>query len=62
LADPASWGPGQLELLLERSATPIRPGTVTGTHRTGAPLTETWGANATGHGWVYADDAVNAVR
>ena len=62
LTDPASWGPGSLELLLERSATPIRPGSVTVVHRTGDPLVETWGADATGHGWVFADDALSAVR
>src|SRR5215216_6246844 len=58
LANPASWGPGSLERTLERSATPIRPGTVTVTHRNGTPLTETWGADATGYGWVFIDDAL----
>ncbi|GAA3655468.1 hypothetical protein GCM10022267_47060 [Lentzea roselyniae] len=60
LTDPASWGPGELERRLEASATPLAPGSVTVTHRTGAPLVETWGADAIGHGWVFADDAVNA--
>jgi Subtilase family len=60
LSNPASWGPGTLEQVLERSATPIRPGSVTVTHRTGDPLTETWGADATGHGWVTVDDALAA--
>jgi subtilisin family serine protease len=60
LADPASWGPGELERRLEASATPLAPGSVTVTHRTGEPLVETWGADAIGHGWVFADDAVNA--
>jgi hypothetical protein len=61
ISDPSSWGPGSLEVLLENSATPIPPGTVTVTHRTGEPLTETWGADATGHGWVTVDGALNAV-
>lgn len=60
LNDPASWGPGELERRLEASATPLEPGTVTVTHRTGVPLVETWGVDAIGHGWVFADDAVNA--
>lgn len=60
LTDPASWGPGELERRLEASATPLAPGSVTVTHRNGAPLVETWGADAIGHGWVFADDAVNA--
>ncbi|GLZ34602.1 subtilisin E [Lentzea sp. NBRC 105346] len=60
LNDPASWGPGALERILESSATPIEPGSVTVTHRAGAPLTETWGADATGHGWVFAHDALAA--
>jgi subtilisin family serine protease len=59
--DPYSWGPGSLELLLEGSATPIPAGTATIIHRTGVPVTETWGDNATGHGWVFVDDALNAV-
>ena len=60
LGDPTSWGPGSLERLLEGSATPIAPGSVTITHRTGGPLTESWGADATGHGWVFVDDALAA--
>lgn len=62
LSNPASWGPGSLERLLERSATRIAPGSVTVTHRTGEPLTETWGSDATGFGWVFVDDAIAAVR
>jgi hypothetical protein len=27
-------------------------------HRTGEELTETWGSDATGHGWVLVDDAL----
>jgi subtilisin family serine protease len=60
LTNPASWGPGSFERALEGSATPIPPGSVTVTHRTGEPLTETWGSDATGHGWVFVDDALNA--
>ena len=59
---PSTWGPGSLERLLERSATPIAPGSVTVTHRAGTPLTETWGKDATGAGWVFVDDALKAVR
>jgi hypothetical protein len=62
LTDPASWGSGALERLLERAATPIAPGTVTVTHRTGDSLTETWGADATGHGWLFVDDVLAKVR
>ncbi|NKE56874.1 S8 family serine peptidase [Lentzea sp. PSKA42] len=58
--DPASWGPGELERRLEASATPLAPGSVTVTHRTGEPLVETRGADAIGHGWVFANDAVTA--
>jgi Subtilase family len=60
LSNPASWGPGTFEKVLESSATTIRPGSVTVTHRTGEPLTETWGGDATGHGWVFVDDALAA--
>jgi subtilisin family serine protease len=62
LSNPASWGAGSLELLLEKSATSIPAGSVTVTHRTGVPLTESWAADATGHGWVFIDDALNAVK
>jgi subtilisin family serine protease len=61
LGDPASWGPGSLEQLLESAATPILADSVTVTHRTGTPLTETWGDDATGHGWAFFDDALAAV-
>jgi len=68
LGDPASWGPGRLEVALEGSATDIPPGSVTVTHRTGASIVECWeGAagcastlEATGAGWVFADAAVAA--
>ena len=58
LGNPASWGPGSLEELLENSATPIPPGSVTITHRDGNPLTETWESDATGHGWLFVDDVL----
>jgi hypothetical protein len=48
--------------LLEKAATPIAPGTVTVTHRTGVPLTETWGSDATGYGWVFVDNALAKVK
>jgi subtilisin family serine protease len=64
--DPDSWKPGSLELLLESAATPIAPGEVVVTHRTGVPDTECWempscALKATGAGWVYVDDALAAV-
>jgi subtilisin family serine protease len=59
--DPGSWGRGSLEKLLEQSATPIEPGEVTVIHRTGEEITETWGNDATGSGWVFVDDALAAV-
>jgi hypothetical protein len=71
LTNPASWGPGSFERVLEGSATDIPPGSVTVTHRTGDPLLECWEVTvpghpecttqeATGHGWVFADDALAA--
>ena len=53
------------------SATDIPPGSVTVTHRTGEPLLECWEVTvaghpecttqeATGHGWVFIDDALAA--
>lgn len=66
LGDPASWGPGSLELILEGSATDLPGREVTVTHRTGVPLTECWEQaacplEATGHGWIFVDDALAAV-
>jgi subtilisin family serine protease len=71
LTNPASWGPGTFEKLLEGSATDIPPGSVIVTHRTGEPLLECWEVTlsghpecttqeATGHGWVFIDDALAA--
>jgi hypothetical protein len=57
-SDPTTGSPGQVEQLLEQAATPIPPGSVTVIHRTGEELTETWGSDATGHGWVLVDDAL----
>jgi len=57
-SDPTTGSPGQVERLLEQAATPIPPGSVTVIHRTGEELTETWGSDATGHGWVLVDDAL----
>jgi subtilisin family serine protease len=63
LGNPATWGAGgAFERALEKAATPIAPGTAEVTHRNGTPLKETWGANATGKGWVYVDDALAAVK
>ncbi len=68
LGNPASWGPGSLEVLLEGSATDIPGDSVVTTFRTGVPDTECWetGATgctleATGFGWVFIDDALAAV-
>ena len=61
VSDPATWAPGSPELALEGSATAIPAGSATVTHRTGTPLTETWGNDATGFGWVFVDDALAAV-
>jgi Subtilase family len=57
-SNPPNGSPGRVERLLEQSATPIAPGSATLVHRTGDPLTETWGADATGNGWVFVDDAL----
>lgn len=74
LNNPASWGPGSLEVILEDSATDIPAGIVTTTFRTGVLDVECWelgpqpGApncttnEATGFGWVFVDDALAAVR
>jgi subtilisin family serine protease len=61
LGNPGSWGPGALERLLEGAATAIAPGSVTLRQRTGELSDETWGANATGHGWIFVDPALAAV-
>lgn len=66
LGNPASWGPGSLELLLEASATDIPGASIVTTFRTGVPDTECWETTgctleATGAGWVFIDDALNAV-
>lgn len=47
--------PGFVESILETSATVVPPGSVTVTHRNGTMLTETWGTDATGFGWLYVD-------
>jgi hypothetical protein len=66
LNNPASWGPGTLETLLEQSATDIPGDSVTTTFRTGIPDVECWEQpscplEATGYGWVFVDDALAAV-
>lgn len=61
LGNPSSWGPGSLERLLEGAATPIPAGSADVTQRTGVVTTESWGNNATGHGWVFVDDALAVV-
>ena len=69
---PTSWGPGSLETLLEGTARSIAPGTANVTQRTGTPFTECWETTlagrsdcttleATGAGWIFVDDALNAV-
>jgi hypothetical protein len=58
-SDPTTGSPGLVERLLEQAATPIPcPESVDVIHRTGDPLTESWGCDATGHGWVLVDDAL----
>jgi hypothetical protein len=64
--DPSTWDSGALEELLENSATDIPGDQVTVTHRTGVPDPECWETSdcpreATGHGWVFVDDALAAV-
>jgi subtilisin family serine protease len=68
LGNPASWGPGSLETSLEDAATDIPPDAVTVTFRTGVMDDECWEIGvpgctleATGHGWVFIDDALAAV-
>jgi Subtilase family len=68
LNNPASWAPGSLEVRLENSATDIAADSVVTTFRTGVPDTECWEMGtpnctleATGHGWVFVDDALAAV-
>jgi len=67
LSNPASWGPGHFETVLENSATDIPADQVTTTFRTGIPDVECWEVGttgctleATGHGWVFVDDALAA--
>jgi Subtilase family len=68
IGNPASWGPGSLERLLENSATNIPPNQVVTTLRTGVPDTECWEMGTAGcmleatmHGWVFVDAALTAV-
>lgn len=61
LSDPTTWGPGALEVLLENSATPIPPNSLSIRQRLGNFALETWGTDAIGEGWVYVDDALAAV-
>ncbi len=60
-AGATSTTPGPYEALLEGSASPIPPGSVTVTYRTGVPQVQTWGSNATGFGWVFIDDLLAAI-
>jgi len=66
IGDPSSWGPGFLERLLESAATPIPPGSVQIRRPNGSFITQCWELpecplEATGHGWVFIDDALAAV-
>ena len=68
LGNPATWGAGTLERLIEGSAVNITPDQVTVTHRTGVPDPECWEMGtagytleATGYGWVFVDRALQAV-
>jgi subtilisin family serine protease len=62
LNDPSTWKNGAFERALEGSAVRIAPGSATVTHRTGETITETWGSDATGKGWVYVDKALAAAH
>jgi hypothetical protein len=66
LNNPASWGPGSFERAIESSAESIEPDQVTTTFRTGVADVECWETancplEATGHGWVFVDNALAAV-
>jgi subtilisin family serine protease len=67
LGKPTSWGAGTLEGLLEGSATDISPGTATVLYPPPiGPRSYCWEMpecplEATGHGWVFIDDALAAV-
>ncbi|HWQ11354.1 MAG TPA: S8 family serine peptidase [Roseiflexaceae bacterium] len=66
IGNPATWDEGALEELLESVAVDIPGDQVTVTHRTGVPDPECWEQaacplEATGAGWVFVDDALNAV-
>jgi len=66
IGDPSSWGRGFLERLLESAATPIPPGSVQIRRPNGSFITQCWELpecplEATGHGWVFIDDALAAV-
>jgi hypothetical protein len=67
LGKPTSWGAGTLEGLLEGSATDILPGTATVLYPPPiGPRSYCWEMpecplEATGHGWVFIDDALAAV-
>jgi subtilisin family serine protease len=71
LNDPTNWDEGAFEDALEGSATDIAAGSVNLIHRDGTPLLECWEVlvashpecttlEATGHGWVFVDDALAA--
>jgi subtilisin family serine protease len=68
LEDPTSWKPGSLELLLESGATKIEPGSVRIRSSDGSYYKPCWETGdpgcvlpATGHGWIFVDDALAAV-
>ncbi len=62
LYDYRTWDSGMFEELLENAATQIQaPRSIPVTQRTGVVGTESWGTDATGYGWVFVDDALNAV-
>jgi subtilisin family serine protease len=66
--EPAEWGPGHLETILEGAATEIKPGTIEITLSDGNHFSPCWEVEncdpyeATGAGWVFVDDALGAVK
>jgi subtilisin family serine protease len=67
-SDPTSWGPGSLETLLEGAAIDIPPNQVPIVQSDGSLFYLCWEMGtpgckleATGHGWVFVDEALAAV-
>jgi subtilisin family serine protease len=52
---------GQTELILEDAALPIAAGSRSALQSDGSYITETWGSDATGHGFITANAALSAL-